>query len=195
MYIEESFILDVSVPNSVDADVLYIGDDVQLNIVAQEPGDACGLPATCFCPQQYSVHISPKMSVHNLISNDSHRVFGYHDGERSYNLLTRSVSTSVTCRRPEEEPQEATYLTWFDPKHYDAYEKSIFGTGYVSDAKFFQINGVVHVAVVRFYDPETDSHNVDCVVMKQSSELTEPVRNESINRDILYRLPYRILVI
>lgn len=98
LYIEKIYSLGISVPNSMNAHVIQIENNTQLNIVGQKMGSECGLPSECFCPAQYSLQISPYFSYEIILSGESQRVFGFYKDGFSANLVTKSISKSHTCR-------------------------------------------------------------------------------------------------
>lgn len=43
-------------------------------------------------------------------------------------------------------------------------------TGYVSAVEFFTINGATYAVIGKYYDPTTNSYDLDCVVYKFSED-------------------------
>lgn len=118
----------------------------------------------------YTFHILVKLSIHTFFILPLSSLY-------TVTFCVDLCELFLIFRLDDEEGMalENTYITWHNVEHYESYIKNIFDTGYISDAKFFTLNGVTYLVLIRFYDPIHDTHNLECVIMKQSSELTELV--------------------
>ncbi|KAJ8930053.1 hypothetical protein NQ314_017218, partial [Rhamnusium bicolor] len=97
MYIEKSNTLQISVANTINANVITSKGYVLIHVTGEESGEYCGLPNTCKCPVQYAIEISPEYSVATFPNKSPQRTFSYSGDNMIIHFLTNSVSTDSNC--------------------------------------------------------------------------------------------------
>jgi hypothetical protein len=98
MYLEKSADLQISVPNTISAQIVKTRDDVLVHIEGEEGGKFCGLPMMCKCPVQQTMQISSEHSVNTFINKQSQRIYSYYDDDIIINFISHSISTDSYCR-------------------------------------------------------------------------------------------------
>ncbi|KAL3289954.1 hypothetical protein HHI36_023337 [Cryptolaemus montrouzieri] len=175
MYLERSNVVQLSFPNTIDAQVFRLKDYILIHIIGEQEGNLCGLPEKCKCPVQYTIQISPELSINSFVSKSSQRIYSYDDGFMTIHLVTDTVSTDATCRTNNSQSEHST-LTWntITSENVDGglHSHPIDFTGYISAVEYFSLNGNTYVIVGRYYDPMANSYNLDCVIYKFSKDKT-----------------------
>lgn len=98
MYIEKSNVIQLSLENVLDAQVIRLKDYVLIHIIGEEDGPLCDMPKGCKCPVQHTIQISPENSINSFFSKGQQRVYIYDDRIMTVHLITNSISTDSTCR-------------------------------------------------------------------------------------------------
>ncbi|XP_045481889.1 uncharacterized protein LOC123686020 [Harmonia axyridis] len=176
MYIEKSNVIQVPFVNAYDAQVMRLKDYVLIHIIGEEEGSMCELPKECKCPVQYTIQISPQNSINTFFSKGSQRVYSYDDKVMTAHLITNSVSTDSICRR-ESTKNERSTLAWSTVVNQQNTTGGMFSealnfTGFISDVEFFSVDGATYAIIGKYYDPSTNSYDLDCLVYKFNEDRT-----------------------
>ncbi|XP_044765962.1 uncharacterized protein LOC123322163 [Coccinella septempunctata] len=191
MYIEKSNVIQLSFDNAMDAQVFRLKDYVLIHIIGEEDGSLCEMPKGCKCPVQHTIQISPENSINSFFSKGSQRVYSYDDKRMTAHLITNSVSTDATCRRNSSKSERST-LAWstvtYQNNTGDMFTETLNFTGYVSDVEFFTINGATYAIIGKYYDPTTNSYDLDCVVYKFNEDRTAVTEIQRIDTHGVWNL-------
>lgn len=139
----------------------------------------CGLPATCMCPAQYTVHASSEGQLRTtwstgLKQNSTQRSFTFHlkDPHVTVIVKTNTVSRDTRCRLDgADRLNEVTLISWVEMgsnnelKEFSVNIDSKPILGYVSDVKTIVVNGHVYVVLGIYYNPYLDTTNLNSVVV------------------------------
>ncbi|RZC34014.1 uncharacterized protein BDFB_000847 [Asbolus verrucosus] len=177
LYLEKSSDLQISVPNTIGAQIVETKDDILIHIESEEDGHFCGLPKTCKCPTQQTMQISSEHSISAFINKAAQRIYSYADDDIIVHLISNTISTSSFCRTDRTKVMnEVSSLTWNTIPRENSpggfFLHQTFFTGYVSGVKFFTIGGRTYVVIGFYYNPVVDTHDMNCLVLRFNEDKT-----------------------
>ncbi|EFA11168.2 hypothetical protein TcasGA2_TC004775 [Tribolium castaneum] len=178
MYLEKSKDLDISLPNVIGAEVVETKNDLLIHIESAEEGPSCGLPPTCKCPTQQTMQVSSKHSVNMFLNKATQRIYSHYDEDIVVHFITHSISTDSYCSANKDKVlDEVSSLTWTTtPRGNNTGGFFIhrgFFTGYITGVKFFTIYGKTYIFVGISYDPISETHAVDSLVLRFNEDRTK----------------------
>ncbi|XP_060516237.1 uncharacterized protein LOC132695789 [Cylas formicarius] len=171
MYIERTNDIQVSIPNAIDARITQIKDYVLIHILSEESQEECNLPIDCQCTVQHIVEITPNKTLKYFLNKDRQRIYSYDEDNMTIHLITNSTSTDSHCKISQAEGvKEVSTISWStspnrgESRTFISYPL-IDVPGYISGVEFFTLNGKTYSVISQYYDPISDTHELDCVVL------------------------------
>uniref|UniRef100_A0AAR5PVR9 VWFD domain-containing protein n=1 Tax=Dendroctonus ponderosae TaxID=77166 RepID=A0AAR5PVR9_DENPD len=173
MYIEKSEDLQIGIQNAIDARVTKIKDYTLIYIISEESHDQCSLPEGCKCLIQHTLEVSPHLSVALISSEARQRTYSYDTDTLTIHVQTSSISTDQRCRANSTD--EISTLHWSTRSSNISDTTNTYPvmfTGYLRAVEFFTLGGTTYAVLALYYDPITDTHDLNCTIIRFKDDKT-----------------------
>ncbi|XP_044742096.1 uncharacterized protein LOC123303063 [Chrysoperla carnea] len=180
LYLEEIIgVIEMPEMDTKSATIDYYQNTMTFNLIGERNGNECHLSANCSCATQYSFQLNDFGQIEPISGVGFERVYRFvNDENLIINVITNTISYHEFCRSNKIE-NEISHIVWFETmngQNREANNNDLFTfdpnhiSGYLSDVKYFQSRGEMYIVLARFYDPQNNSHDIDCLVLKLSTQ-------------------------